>query len=303
MVNKTTMVRTPQLQTAENLQTNPTKIQIQTVDSLPAPKESMKVYENGVTVNLMSPQQGARYNGVVPLTGTATYTRQEELAFFLFSYLVDGVFLGGEEQIGRTFTTKLDLPAGEHRLDFAVDAITKAQKAIIDKTGTSLFLDVASGYVEVSFFVRPMSFFSLTVDVPQNSSSAQLVFSVSRPVAWAGYSVDGHTNVTVPTTTVPSSVFGTQAGLPVRGNTTLTGLSPGWHNVTVYATDLAGRNGISETVTFNVTEPFPESFPEPFPTTLIATAAVAIAAAVTTISLTVYFKKQKQKPNQPPNHT
>jgi len=268
------------LQAAENLQINPTKTQIQTVDSLLVPEESMKVSENGIRLNLVSPRQGSCYYDVVPLTAKATLTCPEELAFFNFYYSVDGALYGGERQVSPIFTTTLDLPRGEHRLRFGVDAITKSQKEFIDETGMSLFVGVPSGWVEVSFYVEsyPISFFSLNVDVPKNSSSPQLVFSVSKSVAWTGYSVDGQDNVTVPTTTSPSLAW---------GNAALAGLSLGWHNVTVYATDLEGRNGISETITFKVTEPFP--------TALIAVSFVAIFAAITFGLLAYSIKKQKNK--------
>jgi hypothetical protein len=264
-----------ELQAAEGLQTNSTKTQIQTVDSLQAPKEPTESYENGVRIQLTSPRQGARYYDVVPLTATASSISQ--LAFFNFYYSVDGISYGGERQVSPTFTTKLDLSLGEHRLRIGVDAITRAQADYAESTGILPF-GVASGAVEVSFFVEPypIIFFSLTVDVPQNSSSPQLIFSVSKSVTWAGYSIDGYANVTVPTTTSSSSVW---------GNAALVGLSPGWHNVTVYATDPAHQNGISENITVKVTESFP--------TALVAVAVLASAVAVGA-GLLLYFKKRKR---------
>jgi hypothetical protein len=74
----------------------------------------------------------------------------------------------------------------------------------------------------------------------------------------------------------------------VAGNATLTSLSFGVNNVTVYAWDVAGNVGASETITFNIAEPEPESFPAaPF--------AVASAPSITVVSvaLLVYFKKRK----------
>jgi hypothetical protein len=97
-----------------------------------------------------------------------------------------------------------------------------------------------------------------------NESSLSVVFIVDKPVNWTGYSLDGKQNVTI------------------TGNTTLTGLSSGSHNVTVYANDTYGNMAASETVTFTIPEPFP----------VVPVAAVSVAVAVATAAgLLVYFKK------------
>ena len=96
-----------------------------------------------------------------------------------------------------------------------------------------------------------------TVDVPLN-------FIVSEPDSQVTYCLDGQENVTA------------------VGNTTLTNLPSGEHNVTVYAIDTAGNTGTSETIHFKI---------EPFPTTLII-ASVA-SACVVVVGLVVYFKKRR----------
>ena len=73
-----------------------------------------------------------------------------------------------------------------------------------------------------------------------------------------------------------------QGNIAVDGNMTLTGLSDGKHNVTVYATDVDGHIGISETAYFEI---------ESFPTTLITASVITLAAVG--IGL-VYFKKRKR---------
>jgi len=70
----------------------------------------------------------------------------------------------------------------------------------------------------------------------------------------------------------------------VAGNTTLTELSFGLHNVTVYAEDTFGNVGASETVWFSVAEPFPA---------VPVAAASAVAVAIVGAGLLVYFKKRK----------
>jgi hypothetical protein len=93
-----------------------------------------------------------------------------------------------------------------------------------------------------------------------------LVFTVNKPVNWTGYSLDGQDNITI------------------SGNTTISGLSNGLHNVTVYAKDEFENTGASETISFSVEVPFP--------TTLVA-AASAATIAVVGVGLLVYFRKRK----------
>ena len=106
----------------------------------------------------------------------------------------------------------------------------------------------------------------------ENLLDVTLNFTVNEPVSQLTYSLDGHTNVTV------------------AGNTTLTGLSVGEHNVTVYACDAAGNVGASETIYFSIAEPEPE--PEPFPTTLVI--APIASVAVIGVALLFYFKKRNR---------
>lgn len=98
------------------------------------------------------------------------------------------------------------------------------------------------------------------------AGDVSLTFTVNRPVVELSYSLDGGANVSI------------------TGNTTLTGLTDGVHNVTVYAADSVGNVGASETVTFTIE-------PEPFPTTLVI--ASVISVAVVGAGVLVYFKKRK----------
>jgi hypothetical protein len=98
------------------------------------------------------------------------------------------------------------------------------------------------------------------------SSEFSLNFTVNKPVDWVGYSLDGKDNVTI------------------TGNTTLTGLSNGLHNITVYAKDSFGNIGASGTVIFTVAY-------EPFPTGPVAATSGA-SVAVAAIGLIYYYKKR-----------
>jgi hypothetical protein len=97
------------------------------------------------------------------------------------------------------------------------------------------------------------------------TSNVTLNVIVNEPVSQVSYSLDG------------------QEKENIAGNTTLTNLPYGKHNVTVYATDQAGNPGTSETIYFSVEEPFP--------TTMVI--AFAASMAVLGAGLAVYFKKRK----------
>ena len=108
----------------------------------------------------------------------------------------------------------------------------------------------------------------ISVLSPENNatfaSDVPLTFTVNEPVSWIGYSLDGQDNVTV------------------TGNTTLTGLDTGWHNLTVFAEDAFGNIGASETIYFNVTEPFP---------TPLIVAAIAISAVIVAVAV-IYYRRR-----------
>ncbi len=101
-----------------------------------------------------------------------------------------------------------------------------------------------------------------------NTPDVSLDFAVSESFSHVIYSLDGKNNVTI------------------SGNMTLAGLPNGDHNVTIYATDVAGNTGGSEITYFTV------DVPEPFPTTLVVAASIATVAVVG-VGLLVYFKKRK----------
>jgi hypothetical protein len=134
-------------------------------------------------------------------------------------------------------------------------------------------LSGTSGWSNTQTMTFPLILPNVTLLLPQNAnfstSNVQLDFAVDQPVSQIAYSLDDQENVTV------------------TGNTTLTGLPNGYHNITVYAVDEAGNTGASETIYFNV------EVPEPFPTASVVAVSVAIVA-VTVAGLLVYFKKRKR---------
>ena len=103
-----------------------------------------------------------------------------------------------------------------------------------------------------------------------SSGNVSLAFTTNKPVTWVAYSLDGQEKVTV------------------TGNTTLSGLSSGSHNITVYAKDAFWSNASSETVTFSIAEPGVS------PSTFAAIGSGAFVAVVCVGAL-VYFKKRKNR--------
>jgi hypothetical protein len=138
---------------------------------------------------------------------------------------------------------------------------------------------------------------NMTYEVPDGEHS--FVISAGGPGTvvrdWTMYGFSMDTcmivNFTVDTTAPSLSVLSPEnktydTANVTLNNTTLTGLSNGEHNVTVYATDIASNNGASETRYFNI------DIPDPFPTALaIASAAAAVAV---TAGILVYFKKRRR---------
>jgi hypothetical protein len=101
-----------------------------------------------------------------------------------------------------------------------------------------------------------------------------LNFEVNEPTSSIIYCLDNKSNVTI------------------AGNTTLTGLSVGAHDLTVYAWDAVGNIGASQNTDFVVvqeTEPKPETFP----IVPVSAVSVAVAVAVVVAGLFIYHKKQR----------
>jgi hypothetical protein len=114
---------------------------------------------------------------------------------------------------------------------------------------------------------------SVSLIYPENtiyaSANVTLEFTVNKQTSWVGYSLDGQDNVII------------------TSNTTLSGLTSGLPNVTVYAKDSFETIGASKTIIFTIAEE-----PEPFPTAVVATAA-CVSVAIIGAGLLVYFKKHK----------
>jgi hypothetical protein len=84
---------------------------------------------------------------------------------------------------------------------------------------------------------------TISIISPENKTytvnNVSLTFTVDKSTSWIGYGLDGQANITI------------------SGNTTLTGLSDGSHNITVYATDILGNIGSSVRVHFTIDTTLP----------------------------------------------
>jgi hypothetical protein len=107
---------------------------------------------------------------------------------------------------------------------------------------------------------------------PLNQTNKELnvpvCFSMDKIVNSIYYSLDGQENTTI------------------NGNTTLTNLASGLHNLTIYATDTHGNRGASETIYFTVVAPFP---------TLLVVAPLALV--IVGVGSLLLYRRHRTKTN------
>jgi hypothetical protein len=133
-----------------------------------------------------------------------------------------------------------------------------------------------SSMVNFTIDTTPPIISALSVENKTYSTpNVKLNVMVNEPVSQVIYSLDGQDNVTV------------------AGNTTLTDLPEGEHNLKVCVLDPAGNTGNWETIYFSI------NVPEPFPTTLFIAAVITSVATVIGIDLLVYFVKGKNRSQKP----
>jgi N-acetylneuraminic acid mutarotase len=173
------------------------------------------------------------------------------------------------------WATAAAMPTG--RMDFGVAVVndilyaiggyyTESREAWLH--GLVKPIAVNEQYIPIGYSTPPEINIVSPVNQTYNGSSVSLVFTVNKPINWAGYSLDGKDNVTI------------------TGNITISGLTNGVHNITVYAKDEFENMSASETISFSVEVPFP--------TTLVAAAASAATIAAVSVTLLVYFRKRKR---------
>jgi len=153
-------------------------------------------------------------------------------------------------------------------------------------SGMVIIYDVNERYTPVWYGTPDPSYDAtppeITLISPENktyyNTSVPLEFSVNEQVFWICYKLDNENNT------------------EITGNTTLTGLTDGVHNVTVYADDSVGNVGASQTIHFTIAPEQQQQDTEPFPTVPVA-AVSTTSAIVVSAGLIVYFKKHRRQPS------
>jgi nitrous oxidase accessory protein NosD len=142
--------------------------------------------------------------------------------------------------------------------------------------------------------MKPLNVFNDTASVPPkivilspstltyNESSLPLIFAIDKTVNWMSYSIDGSLNVTV------------------LGNETITKISNGIHNITVYTNDTFGNIDTSDIINFSV-DVISLSKQEPLSIATEVAVASTIAIAVVAISLLLYRRHRKTISQNKPN--
>ena len=127
----------------------------------------------------------------------------------------------------------------------------------------------------VNFTISTSPIVSILSPLSQTYSSSEIAlnFDVNKSFSKISYMLDYQDNMTI------------------NGNATLTGLTDGVHNVTVYAWDAAGNIGSSETITFTIAAP--ESFPAIF-----VSAVSVVSVAIVGAGLLLYYKKRRREAEQ-----
>lgn len=165
----------------------------------------------------------------------------------------------------------------EHSLvDVQVEAIVGHYEmvwAFLYPMGYRFIVDGTSGWSATKTLNNDVTPPKISIEPPKQqvftSTDVILNFTVHEQVNKATYSLDGKENVTL------------LENLSSSGTTTLTNLAYGSHKVIVYAWDIAGNVGASETVKFEVVVPY----------TIVTLIAVAIVLPIAA-GLFLYFRKR-----------
>jgi hypothetical protein len=160
-----------------------------------------------------------------------------------------------------SYANNLALPEGNHSL------VLYSVGVVLPGDGTIFYLYCNSTVFFTTDSTVPGVSFVSVENKTYETSDVPLNFTVNEAVSQISYSLDGQANVTV------------------AGNTTLTGLPNGFHNVTAYPANATGNSGEPKTVTFSVEAPFP--------TTWFVTAVTSVIVVST--GLIVYFRKRKRQ--------
>ena len=118
--------------------------------------------------------------------------------------------------------------------------------------------------------VSPAIFVLSPQNTTYSSTNVSLAFTTNKQVVWQAYSIDE------------------QGKVVITGNSTLSELSSGSHNITVYAKDSFGNMAASQTITFSIAKP------EASTAAFTAVGSVASGALIC-LGVLFYFKKRNHQ--------
>lgn len=162
-----------------------------------------------------------------------------------------------------------DIPYGKHSLNITARAEGEFRKGPSSTPIYRFELNKTSSVIDIFVSTNPNITFPSVQNATFQTSSLPLNFTLDHPISEMGYCLDGQEKVSI------------------GGNTTLTGLSNGQHNVTVYTTDQLGNFDVSDTLFFNVDAP--DTLP------VVAVSVVATVSFIVCIGLLIYRRKSPQK--------
>jgi hypothetical protein len=244
------------------------------------------------TVAFQSPQENAIYGSTVMLrcnisAGASKIDYPASISYISYkgdwqktttpvqfkgTWGIDKLYVKGDLTY---FSTNITVPEGKHNITVWATQIGSYQEDTGQKFHGSELIKINSYHLgasaTVSFTVdctAPAVLVLSTDNKTYNTADVPLQFNVNESESQYTYCLDGQ----------PASA--------VEGNSTLTNLPNGNHNLTVYAVDEAGNVGASETVTFEVDVPFP---------TMQVIVTAAILSPVVIVLPILLFKRHKSK--------
>jgi hypothetical protein len=263
-----------------------------------------------VNVYVQSPLKNMVYNTTtIPLKFYVSLppVADQESKVQSVRYWLDGQLLGQDsgEDLPKIYSVALNrLSNGDHTIRTEMEVHYIAIYRTADNLGVYASFDLyLTGSSEIVYFTVDTRVPSVHVLMSQESFEASgstvdvsLNFTVSKPVSWLGYSLDGRSVVTV-----TGQVASTNWWDGDNYQLVLDGLPVGGHSLTVYALDSAGNRGESEPFNFTVTQQSSSVAEQAQPeieqteSFSIKLAVIGISAAVVAVSsgLMLYFKKRK----------
>jgi len=235
-------------------------------------------------ITISTPQNGSYYQKNVNLTldviipkTNGTYSISE--LYYVGSWKPNEVtYIAKKFGVNTSFSVDLtQVPGGNLSITiYAVGAgfyMTSQERGSDSYTMITHFASFKTTSHSTVSFIKDLVAPRITIESPQNTtyncSEINLDFTVNEGVSYILYNLDNKGNQTI------------------SGNSTLTGLLNGEHNMTLYVADLAGNAVSSKMLFFNVNSP------EPFPIVSVAAVAVAVIALAMVLSLLLFRRHRK----------